>query len=366
MHLFPFSPTRFRNLPYRIWRRSARLVSKSFSDFPNGIIESERRHLLLVAPQHLVSVDVVDTARIVPVRSIGPAFASTLAFSERLAFDLRDVTVDPATGAVCLGKSGLLGTSIGSISRVVGWGRVTPTINGPVRMKVEKTPCVVFPSLSYFHWLTEAVPPVLSALARFPELTIITHPNAAPYVWDFLRMVKEFRKESVKVIVTSGRVWCENVHFLPRPSDPTQPYPYDIALLKEAFFAASSNSCPRDRQIYVSRKFASRRPFNEESRLESLLESNGFSVVHLETMSLREQVETMQRARFVTGFHGAGLANLVWCRPGTTALEIFAANPHVEYFRNLSNTIGIDYRHLSVNGQTLENLVAAIVEYAEP
>ena len=41
------------------------------------------------------------------------------------------------------------------------------------------------------------------------------------------------------------------------------------------------------------------------------------------TESLRETIKLFSRASVVWGYHGAGFANMVFSRPGTTAIEIF-------------------------------------------
>jgi capsular polysaccharide biosynthesis protein len=54
-----------------------------------------------------------------------------------------------------------------------------------------------------------------------------------------------------------------------------------------------------------------------------VLEHFGFRVVAMEALTLDDQIRTMQRARYVIGEHGAGVANIMFCHPGARVLELF-------------------------------------------
>ena len=60
---------------------------------------------------------------------------------------------------------------------------------------------------------------------------------------------------------------------------------------------------------------------NLSNQVEKLLARYGFETVYLETMSISDQVRLFQTAEFIIGPHGAGLANLLFCEPGTKVIE---------------------------------------------
>lgn len=75
--------------------------------------------------------------------------------------------------------------------------------------------------------------------------------------------------------------------------------------------------------------------------------------VLLEGRSLSEQIAIFASARVVVAQHGAALANLVWCRPGTGVLEIapgagIERNPGL--FARLSRGFGLRYVRLGQAG----------------
>jgi len=84
-----------------------------------------------------------------------------------------------------------------------------------------------------------------------------------------------------------------------------------------------------DLNILVQRGCQSREPKesrNIENRDEicEVFSRKGMplTTVFLEAMSVPEQIDLFSRARIVIGVHGAGLTNLMFCKPGTVAVEI--------------------------------------------
>ncbi|MFB6273726.1 MAG: DUF563 domain-containing protein [Salinibacter sp.] len=97
------------------------------------------------------------------------------------------------------------------------------------------------------------------------------------------------------------------------------------------------------RRLYISRSRAGRRRVVNEDEVRSFLEPLGFETVHLETMPVVEQAKLMNEAEAVVGPHGAGLANLVFCKQSTTVIEMFSARYVNECYWSLSNHLSLDY-----------------------
>jgi capsular polysaccharide biosynthesis protein len=77
------------------------------------------------------------------------------------------------------------------------------------------------------------------------------------------------------------------------------------------------------RRIYLSRADAGWRRVLNEPVLMAMLAQRGFESVSLAGMSVREQAALFDAAAWIVAPHGAGLANVVFARPGATLLEIF-------------------------------------------
>lgn len=106
--------------------------------------------------------------------------------------------------------------------------------------------------------------------------------------------------------------------------------------------ALQQHEQPCSEKIYVSRLGSRRALANESEVIRTLLE-RGFSIVNLETLSLQSKIRLFEGARIVIGAHGAGLSNLVFCKPDTRVIEIFHPN-HVEtMYWGISELKGLDY-----------------------
>ena len=81
----------------------------------------------------------------------------------------------------------------------------------------------------------------------------------------------------------------------------------------------------RPRLLYVTRGSGpNTRRLVDEPDLWPRLERRGFVRIDPGTMSVRDQIDHFAAADVVVGLHGAALTNLIFIRPGTRVLEIFA------------------------------------------
>jgi len=104
-------------------------------------------------------------------------------------------------------------------------------------------------------------------------------------------------------------------------------------------------------KLYITRENATRRRVNNEGELWARLEGRGFVKLRLEAMSWREQVAAFAAARVVVAPHGAGLANVVFCRPGTRVVEFFNRSYVNPCFEQWAHTARLDYHAVVPAGE---------------
>jgi hypothetical protein len=63
--------------------------------------------------------------------------------------------------------------------------------------------------------------------------------------------------------------------------------------------------------------------------------------VYLEGMSVADQILLFQRAEFVISPHGAALANLIFCEPGTKVIEFMPAADMRPHFWLISEKLSL-------------------------
>ena len=104
----------------------------------------------------------------------------------------------------------------------------------------------------------------------------------------------------------------------------------------------------RSRRIFITRPGRRARAVANERELLRALKPLGFERVRLEAMPLLEQVALFQQAECVVGPHGAGLTNLVFCRPGTQVVEIGTPYRPWTCFYEIAHHRGLAYHlHLA-------------------
>lgn len=77
-----------------------------------------------------------------------------------------------------------------------------------------------------------------------------------------------------------------------------------------------------DRRIYISRRDANWRRVSNEAELLPVLERFGFEVLALSQISAQALVQGFSEAELVIGPSGSNLGALLFCRPGTTVVEL--------------------------------------------
>jgi hypothetical protein len=126
--------------------------------------------------------------------------------------------------------------------------------------------------------------------------------------------------------VTAPRLMASTVE----PWDPTAINASDdAAMLTQLGEFLRRDAAPSDRpkRFYVTRNDARLRRVANEEDLLPLLARHGIERVTLSGMPIAEQVALFMDAELIVAAHGAGLAHISWCKPGTHLIE-FIPSPH--------------------------------------
>ena len=95
--------------------------------------------------------------------------------------------------------------------------------------------------------------------------------------------------------------------------------------------------------FYIDRRGTAARPLLNETELVEALAPLGIVPVALEHLAPREQIALFRNARLIVAPHGAGLANLVFARPGCRVIEL-QMNAYCNWcFRRLAALKGLAY-----------------------
>ena len=130
-----------------------------------------------------------------------------------------------------------------------------------------------------------------------------------------------------------------------------RPTPAALSLIADFADGLGREGSRFGERIYVSRAKAARRRVANEVELASALAAAGFATVYLEELGWAEQIAVFRAARVVVAPHGAGLANLVFCAPGTRVVELVGREYFNPTFWRLAALGGLDYRPMVSAGE---------------
>jgi glycosyltransferase involved in cell wall biosynthesis/capsular polysaccharide biosynthesis protein len=198
---------------------------------------------------------------------------------------------------------------------------------------------------NYYHWLVEGLLPldILSrALGHDSNLRIAIPKtieiNALIDHREALRAVGLDEYETVEaaanLIKVREAIWVDRdlVECMPAL------YLRDFRQRIAARYAGLRS--PRNRRLLVARKGPTRKIHNLE-QVQAFLSRYDFETVYLEGMSMADQILLFQSAEFVVAAHGAGLANLLFCEPGTKVIELVPAVEMRPFFWLISEKLDL-------------------------
>ena len=195
---------------------------------------------------------------------------------------------------------------------------------------------------NYYHWLVEALSREL--LARHAVASDL------PVIVPRLRPMERQTLDAIGV--DAGRVLeldPDCVLRVPKLFIPSRGVRSPARFVPSSVHALNALGPARHNgggRIFISRRNARFRRIVNEPEVADLLEARGFEVLALERLNAREQIARFAQAEVVIGMHGAGLANLVFAKPGTTVVELQSPAmdiTRVQLYWNLSAVIGASY-----------------------
>jgi capsular polysaccharide biosynthesis protein len=198
----------------------------------------------------------------------------------------------------------------------------------------------------YCHWLLEELPRLL-ALQRGAADRVILHATTP-----FARAALAARGGPETLVAVRRESFFAAAPLLVPTlvAEAGAPTPEAMAALRD--FAGPLGRANGDlaaadaagERVYFSRARATRRRVANEEALWHALRARGFTRVFLEELDWPAQLAVARRARVVAAPHGAGLANLAFCAPGTRVVELVNRAYFNPVFWRLAALGGLDYR----------------------
>jgi capsular polysaccharide biosynthesis protein len=192
----------------------------------------------------------------------------------------------------------------------------------------------------YAHWLLEELPRLLSIPVGRVD-NIVAHAASA---WAREALALRGGRERVIAVRREQHLACAPLVVPTLAAAAGAPAPGALRRLDEFTGALGREASFFGEKLYFTRAGAGRRRVRDEAALWALLAPLGFEKLALEELSWSAQIAACRRARAVVAPHGAGLANLVFCAPGTRVVELFNRRYVNPGYWRLAALRGLDYR----------------------
>ncbi len=219
---------------------------------------------------------------------------------------------------------------------------------------------------NYWHWLFDVIPriKILENKIDLQEIDFFLFPDLREkFQFETLNSLdipleKRISSRVFRHVQSKTAIAVDHPYVIKNnPSIEIQNLPSWILEFLRNKFLNKDKSINFPNKFYIDRKDSKsnhrhlRKIINEEEVKEFLVKK-GFSILTLSDLSFKDQVNLFQNATHIVGLHGAGFANLTFCKPKTQVLELkpTSAGP---VCGNLAKKINLNYQDISI--EPLEN-----------
>jgi len=212
---------------------------------------------------------------------------------------------------------------------------------------------------NYSHWLLDILPKLKLASLRY-DINKIDYFYFSKLNSFQLQILKLIGINKKKFIDTEKNKHCfsKKIIFTSHPnyfkgtfSDAQSNMPkWIIQYLRKKFLRFVKKNKKTYNKIYIDRSdsFFNHCKLINNSEIETFLKSKGFKIIKLSELSFLNQITIFNNAKFIVGPHGAGFANLIFCKKNTKILEIKPYNHPGKGYQRISNINKLNYKLLKL------------------
>lgn len=206
--------------------------------------------------------------------------------------------------------------------------------------------------LNFCHWLVDWLPRLafLGEQAQQPDSFVVVPPLQSQYQWDTLALcgfppARVIQLGTMQALRARCLLVPSDLNMIPHPGHKAAPWllAYLRATLGFGGFLAGLQGPPRREKLYVSRGDAAGRRVLNEDALVTALALRGYRRVSMADLPVAKQIAAFASASHIVAPHGAALANVVFCDPSTTLVEMFPASYGTAAYYVLAAGLGLTY-----------------------
>jgi capsular polysaccharide biosynthesis protein len=196
---------------------------------------------------------------------------------------------------------------------------------------------------NYYHWMLDALPRLFllrHATGNFSNYdAILINGSRARYEKESLEAL-EIPAAKLCYVDARDRFQIASALIPSMDHNARVIAPWKIAALRQLIAGGGAGA---EGRVYISRRRAPVRHVANEAEISEFLRARGFKICELEDFSWHEQTRLFARAQIIIAPHGAALANVVFCRPGTHIIEISTRAGYRDWYLHLTAAAGLNY-----------------------
>ena len=184
---------------------------------------------------------------------------------------------------------------------------------------------------NYFHWLVDSLSRIF-IIERFYPLDsidcVLVPPLKYDFHWDSLIALGFEKSQIIEMSpLDCMKFECLVVSSPPRGRNSAIAPGWMIDRFNETIgVKAEQVKSTAGKQVFISRRDAPKRMFENEKEICEFFRNRGFDVVELASLTLYEKIAVFRDAEVIVSQTGAGLTNLMFCQPNVKVLEIVDRN----------------------------------------
>lgn len=193
---------------------------------------------------------------------------------------------------------------------------------------------------NYYHWLLEAIPRIDLYERAGVRADRFYAPTRFTFQRDLLRLAG-ISADRITTATVNRHIVADRLAASSLRLNSTR---WKTDFLFRRFTAGLDQTATPQARVFISRRRRGKRILANDNAVFAALEPLGFRRYDLETLPAAEQIRLFFNAEIVVGPHGAGMTNLVFCRPGTKVVEINTPYRTTSCFYDIAHYRRLDYR----------------------
>ena len=197
-------------------------------------------------------------------------------------------------------------------------------------VKILKKCFVVGNDTNYYHNLILYLPKIISLISNKKIISKVDYILFNKYLptkfIEFIQEILKIKKINKEIILIDQKLYLLQESYCPAILGRDFKIEKNIIFWEKIYKKILvRNQIPQINyeKIYISRQDSSHRKIINEKELIIFLKKMGFKIILLSKMDIFSQMNLFNKAKIIVGYHGAGLANLVFSSSHAKVIELY-------------------------------------------